>query len=138
MGVPSEIVAKASFAETGSEDSISIIFRYSDGRMATLYSSFRTAGGIGVDLLCEKGNIYFSRARDMSQRLRVTLTGQDEKEYSLLPEGMGYHYEAIEVMRCLDEGKTESSIVPHSFTVDLMRTLDRIRQEAGITFPGEK
>ena len=31
---------------------------------------------------------------------------------------MGYHYEAIEVMKCLDEGKLESDIVPHSFTRD--------------------
>ena len=61
MGVPSEIIAKASFAETGSEESISIIFRYDDGRMATLYSSFRTDGGIGCDLLCENGNLFFSR-----------------------------------------------------------------------------
>ena len=136
MGVPSEISAKASFAETGAEESISIIFRYSDGRMATLYSSFRTAGGIGVDLLCEKGNLFFTRARDMSQRLTVALSGQDEKEYSLMPEGLGYHYEAAEVMQCLDEGRPESSIVPHSFTLDLMKTLDRIRQSAGIVFPG--
>lgn len=137
MGVPSEVVAKASFAPSGSEDSISIIFRYDDGRMATLYSSFRTAGGIGVDLLCEKGNLYFSRARDMSQRLKVALKDQEEKEYSFMPEGMGYHYEAIEVMNCLDKGRKESEIVPHSFTLDLMKTLDRIRQSAGIRFPGE-
>ena len=26
-------------------------------------------------------------------------------EYSFLPDGMGYHFEAIEVMKCLDEGK---------------------------------
>jgi hypothetical protein len=50
---------------------------------------------------------------------------------------MGYHYEAIEVMKCLEEGKIESAIVPHSFTRDLMKTLDRIRKEAGISFPGE-
>lgn len=136
MGVPAEISAKASFAETGSEDAISIIFRYSDGRMATLYSSFRTAGGIGVDLLCEKGNIFFTRARDMSQRLTIALHGQDDKEHSLMPEGMGYQYEAAEVMQCLDEGRLESSIVPHSFTLDLMKVLDRIRQSAGIVFPG--
>ena len=76
MGVPDEIVAKASFTETGSEDSISIIFVYNDGRMATLYSSFRTAGGIGCDLLCENGNLLFSRARDMSQRLNVEINGK--------------------------------------------------------------
>ena len=136
MGVPDEIVAKASFTETGSEDSISIIFGYEDGRMATLYSSFRTAAGIATDLLCENGNLYFSRGRDMSQRLNVSMNGEENIEYSLLPDGMGYHYEAIEVMKCLDEGKLESDIVPHSFTRTLMETLDRIRTAAGITFPG--
>lgn len=136
LGIPDEITARASFAETGSEHTISIIFKYDDGCMATLYSSFKTAGGIGVDLLCENGNIHFSRARDMSQRLNVEINGKEVKEFSLLPEGMGYHYEAIEVMKCLDEGRTESSIVPHSFTLGLMETLDRIRESAGIVFPG--
>lgn len=138
LGVPDEIVARASFAGSGSEETISTVFRYRDGRMATLYSSFKTAGGIGVDLLCEKGNIHFTRARDMSQRLRVAMNGMDEKEFSLMPEGMGYQYEAIEVMNCLDKGLTESSVVPHSFTLDLMRTLDRIRESAGVVFPGRE
>ena len=137
MGVPEEIIAKASFTETGSEDSINIIFSYKDGRMATLYSSFRTAAGIGCDLLCENGNLFFSRGRDMSQQLKVELNGKEIKEYSLLPDGMGYQYEAMEVMKCLDEGKLQSDIVPHSFSCDLMKTLDRIRQAAGIVFPGE-
>jgi predicted dehydrogenase len=136
MGVPSGISARASFTETGSEDSISIILEYADGRMATLYSSFRTAAGIGCDLFCENGNLFFSRQRDMSQQLTVALNGKESIEYSLLPEGMGYHYEAIEVMKCLDEGKLESDVVPHSFSRDLMKTLDRIREAAGIIFPG--
>jgi len=136
MGVPDEIIAKATFTETGSEDSLNIIFSYNDGRMANLYSSFRTAAGIGCDLLCEKGNLFFSRGRDMSQQLKVELKDKDIMEYSLLPEAMGYHFEAIEVMNCLDEGKLESDVVPHSFTHNLMKTLDRIREAAGIVFPG--
>jgi predicted dehydrogenase len=135
MGVPDEVMAKASFTETGSEHSISIIFSYSDGRMATLYSSFRTLAGIGCDLLCENGNLFFSRGRDMSQRLNVAMNGKESKEYSLLPDGMGYQFEAMEVMKCLDEGKLESDVVPHSFSLDLMKTLDRIRVAAGIVFP---
>jgi predicted dehydrogenase len=135
MGVPDEVFARASFAETGSEDSISIIFQYKDGRMATLYSSFKTAGGIGCDLLCDNGNLLFSRGRDMSQRLNVAINGKENIEYSLLPEGMGYQYEALEVMNCLDHGKLESDVVPHSFSLNLMRTLDRIKDAAGILFP---
>jgi predicted dehydrogenase len=136
MGVPDEVIAKASFTETGSEDSLSIIFGYNDGRMATLYSSFRTAAGIGCDLLCENGNLFFSRGRDMSQRLNVAVNGKENKEYSLLPDGMGYQFEAMEVMKCLDEGKLESDVVPLSFSRELMNTLDRIRKAAGIVFPG--
>jgi hypothetical protein len=105
--------------------------------MATLYSSFCTAGGIGCDLLCENGNLFFSRGRDMSQRLNVALNGKENKEYSLLPDGMGYQFEALEVMNCLDNGKLESDVVSHKFSLDLMSTLDRIRNAAGIIYPGE-
>jgi predicted dehydrogenase len=136
MGVPDEVIARASFTETGSEDSVSVILGYNDGRMATLYSSFRTAAGIGCDLLCENGNLFFSRGRDMSQRLKVALNGKEEEEFSFMPDGMGYHYEAMEVMKCLDEGKIQSDVVPHSFSINLMNTLDRIRKSAGIVFPG--
>lgn len=136
LGVPSEIMSRATFAGSGSEESISIIFGYTNGRMATLYSSFRTAAGIGCDLLCENGNLCFSRGRDMSQRLKVSVNGKEDQDYSLIPEGMGYHFEAEEVMRCLDDGKTESDVVPLSFSRDLINTLDRIRKSAGIVFPG--
>lgn len=136
MGVPSEISARASFAPSGTEDSVCIIFRYDDGRMANLYSSFRTAAGIGSDLFCENGNLHFSRGRDMSQRLVVDIHGKESREYSMIPAGMGYQFEAMEVMQCLNEGKTESDVVPHSFSMDLIKTLDRIRVAAGIVFPG--
>jgi len=105
--------------------------------MATLYSSFRTAAGIGCDLLCENGNLFFSRGRDMSQNLRVALNGKESENYSFMPEGMGYHYEAMEVMNCLDDGRMESSVVPHSFSRSLIETLDRIRHSAGIVYPGK-
>jgi predicted dehydrogenase len=136
LGVPDEITAKGVFSETGSEVSISIILGYKDGRMATLYSSFSTAAGIGCDLYCENGNLLFSRERDMSQQLIVELNGKEEEKFSLLPEGMGYQYEAMEVMKCLDEGKIQSDVVPLSFSRNLMKTLDRIREAAGIVFPG--
>jgi hypothetical protein len=40
-------------------------------------------------------------------------------------------------MRCLDEGRKESPVVPLSFSLDLIKTLDRIRESAGIVFPAD-
>jgi predicted dehydrogenase len=137
LGVPDDIKASASFSPTGSEESISIIFRYGDGQMATLYSSFRTNIGIGCEIICEKGNMTVSRGRDMNQRVILSLHGMERQEFMFSPPAMGYHWEAEEVMRCLDEGMRESTIVPLSFSLDLIKTLDRIRKEAGIFFPAD-
>lgn len=136
FGVPDEIKATASFSPTGSEESVSIIFRYNDGRMAALYSSYKTNVGIGCEILCEKGNMTVARGRDMNQRVILNLHGKDREEFSWNPPAMGYHSEAKEVMRCLDAGLKESPVVPLSFSLDLMKTLDRIRKAAGISFPG--
>jgi predicted dehydrogenase len=138
IGIPDEITATATFADSGSEITINVIFKYKDGKTAFLYSSYRTDNGIGCDLLCEKGNMTVSRGRDMNQRVILKLHGEDEKVYRFNPPAMGYHWEAEEVMRCLDKGMTESPVVPLSFSRDLIRTLDRIREAAGIFFPAEQ
>ena len=137
LGVPDEIKATALFGETGSEESVSTICKYNDGRMATLYSSFKTNTGIGCDILCEKGNLTVSRGRDMNQRVILGLHGQEKETFVYSPPALGYHWEAEEVMKCLDKGLSESPVVPLSFSSNLMNTLDRIRDSAGIVFPGE-
>ena len=137
MGVPDGIKAFAAFSPTGSEESLNAILYYTDGRMASIYSSFKTNSGIGCDILCEKGNMTVSRGRDMNQRVVLTLHGKEKQEFIFSPPAMGYHSEAEEVMKCLDEGRTESSVVPLSFSIDLIKTLDRIRKAADIIFPGK-
>ncbi|MFN8211792.1 MAG: Gfo/Idh/MocA family oxidoreductase [Bacteroidales bacterium] len=136
MGIPDEVSAKAAFSPTGSEKTICALFRYNDGRLASIYSSFETSSGIGSRLHCEYGNMTVMRGRDMNQTTILELNGQEPQVFTYSPEAMGYDREAREVMRCLDEGLTESPVVPHSFSAGLMETLDRIRIEAGIVFPG--
>jgi predicted dehydrogenase len=137
MGVPDEVKAFASFGPTGSEESLSAIFRYSDSRMATIYSSFKTNTGIGCDILCEKGNLTASRGRDMNQRVIQGLHGTEKETFVFSPPALGYHWEAEEVMKCLGEGLTESPVVPLSFSLKLINTLDEIRNAAGIVFPAD-
>lgn len=136
-GVPEGIKAFASFGETGSEESVSAIFNYSNGILATVHSSFRTNEGIGCEIFCEKGKLSLSRGRDMNQRLVLELEGMEKETMVFSPPAMGYHWEAEEVMTCLDKGLIESQVVPLSFSLDLIRTLDRIRKEADIVFPAD-
>lgn len=138
MGKPDTIKTSTVFAPTGVDESISVLFGYKDGRGASLYSSFGNDGGIATDIICENANIRISRSHDHIQYLSIEYSNGEKEEYNYKPVAMGFHYEAAEVMRCLDRGLQESPVVPLSFSRDLIGTLDRIRGKAGIIYPLEK
>jgi hypothetical protein len=52
-------------------------------------------------------------------------------------EGEGLRFQAVEVHRCLREGLTESPIMPLDETLALAGTLDAIRAQIGLVYPGE-
>lgn len=134
LGIPQDINALAKYSPTGSEITVNTILDYQSGQQATIYSSYETYKGIGCDILCEKGNMTVARGRDMKQRVSVDIFGQEKHEFLFDPPGQGYHWEAEEVMRCIDNKLIESPIVPHSFSVALIQVLDKIREAANIHF----
>ncbi len=49
----------------------------------------------------------------------------------------GLRYEAVEVARCLTEGRSESSLMPLEETLAVMHAMDEARRQAGVRYPGE-
>jgi hypothetical protein len=49
--------------------------------------------------------------------------------------GQGYGNEIAEVNRCLREGLRESPLVPHAQTLTILRQMDDVRRQVGVTFP---
>lgn len=138
LGVPKRIKALASFAETGIEESIAMVFQYPGGELASLYSSFATNSFVTTEYNCEKGSIFLARRWMAPTSVTVWHEGGREESFTFQEPGNGYQYEAKHVMECLDAGKTESEMMPLDFTLKMMETLDRIRMETGIIFPGRR
>jgi len=135
MGEPESVIASSVLAPTGADESTSVIFRFSDGRMAEAYSSFGNMGGVSTEFNFENGNLNLTRGRDRSQHLLIEYPN-DVDDRIFTPPAQGYQYEAVEVMNCLDRGLTESRVVPLSFSIMLARTLDAVREKTGIKYPG--
>ena len=135
MGEPESILAASVLSPTGADESTSVIFKFSDGRMAEAYCSFANMAGVSTEFNCEKGNMILTRGRDRNQHLLLEFPN-DFDDRIFTPPAQGYQYEAMEVMNCLDRGLTESSVVPLSFSLALVRTLDKIREKTGIRYPG--
>ena len=52
-------------------------------------------------------------------------------------EGQGLRFQVDEVHRCLDEGLLESARMPRHETVAIASTMDAIRAQLGVRYPGE-
>ena len=52
-------------------------------------------------------------------------------------EGNGLRFEIEEVHRCLAEGRTESPVITLDESIALATTLDAIRAQLGVVYPGE-
>lgn len=134
LGNPDQVAALADFSRTGAEQSVSVLFSYASGAMASLYSSFVVDTGIVTELFLEKGKISMHRRWHHASAITISYADGSEHVEEFPIEGEGYQFEAEELMRCLDAGKTESDRMPLCFTLEQMALLDRIRSEAGICF----
>jgi len=136
LGKPDIIKTFADFSETGSEESISMIFKYKDSAMANLTSSFSAYSPTQTEYWCEKG--YMLLHSQWYSPTDITIWkegGEEEVLHSGHSQGLGYQYEAAHVMECLDAGKIQSDKMSWQMSLDLMETLDRVRIDAGIFFP---
>jgi len=138
LGNPSEIKTLAAFSSTGCEESIMMSFKYKEGEMASLTSSFACHSSIETEFWCEHG--YLRLNKRWFTPTGITIWKEGEKEEKMLMTepvaGSGYQFEAAHVMGCLDAGKKESELMPLNFSLELMELLDRIRKDAGIVFSG--
>lgn len=136
LGKPSEIKTMATFAPTGAEETIMMSFRYPGGENASLVSSFASYSSTQTEFCCENGFIRLNRRFYTPTSLTYWKTQEEEKTIVFEKgPGNGYELEAAHVMECLDAGLTESPLMPLSFSLDLMDTMDRVRKDAGIVFP---
>lgn len=137
LGKPSEIKTMASFAPTGAEESILMSFRYPDGQLASLTSSFAAYSGTQTEYWFENGFIRLNRRFYTPTTLTYWKNWHEEETVEFEKgAGFGYELEAAHVMECLDNGLIESTKMPWSVSVDLMEIMDRVRKDAGIVFPG--
>lgn len=133
LGKPDQIKTVANIRSTGVEDGIAMLFGYENGAIAVLTSSFESSCKNETELCFENGFIKVDRNSDKPIIMYKNGMNQfiDYKKNS----GLGYELEASHVMECLDNNLIESPVLPHSFSLDLMKIMDSVRQEAGIVFP---
>lgn len=135
--LPEHIQAAASFTSTEVDESCAFILDYPDKRLAIGHSSIVANTPVEAWIYGTEGSIYLHPRWHFAKKVTVThYEGNSElkRDMEFPFEGWGYHFEAAHVMECLEEGRLESDLVPLDFTLDLMETLDTIREQIGLEY----
>jgi predicted dehydrogenase len=141
LGKPNFIEATMVPAPTGVDEQIAVLFKYSNGAMAQLFSSFVTNLPIQAEINGTEGCLTLTtRFYEPSTTIQLSKKIPYEREVITVEKesGFGYHYEARHVNECLKKGLIESPVMTHADTLLLMEILDRIRNKARIEYPADQ
>ena len=140
LGKPDFIEATMTPASTGVDEQIAVLFKYNNGAMAQLFSSFVTNLPTQAEINGTAGSITLTtRFYEPSATIQLSKKVPYEREIIAVEKeaGFGYQYEARHVNECLKKGLTESPVMTHADTLLLMGLLDTIRMKAGIKYPAD-
>jgi predicted dehydrogenase len=140
LGRPDDIDAVMTPAPGGVDEQCAVSFRYANGAIAQLFSSFASNLATEADINGTRGRVRLtSRFHEPTATIEY-YPGRAETR-TLLPvekvPGWGYHGEIRHVQECLRKGLTESPVMSHADTLMMMEVLDAIREKAGIHYPAD-
>ncbi|MCI0499180.1 MAG: Gfo/Idh/MocA family oxidoreductase [Planctomycetales bacterium] len=134
---PEQIVSSVHKTRTGVDDHAVMVLEYADGATAALSCSCRVAMKPQARLFGTKGMITVDARFYRPNRLTLALEGQKAVVADFAYPGFGLHYEADHVAECIRKGRTESDLMPLGESLAIMQTMDRIRRQWKLKYPGE-
>ena len=138
LGKPTSVTAIASKTPTGVDRQTAIILGYEDGQQALLHTALDTAGPNTASVIGTDGWVAIERVFYEPTAFTVYNTAGDVIErYESQVSDRGMQYQAAEVENLVRAGALAGDILPPSETVGIMETLDEIRAQIGLVYPGE-
>jgi predicted dehydrogenase len=136
LGTPTRVTAVSEPTSTGVDATTSMLLQHDGGAQSVLTTTLSALGPnraavVGTEARLEIDGVFYSPSS-------FTLTGRDGsvQRFDEPHEGRGLRHEAAEVMACLREGRLESAVLPLDETVAIMQTMDEVRRQIGLTYPG--
>ncbi|WP_426519627.1 Gfo/Idh/MocA family protein [Diaminobutyricibacter sp. McL0618] len=138
FGTPESLHAAARFQDGGADSQVATLFRYADGQLATTISALDTLGPNVASIVGTDGRIDIDAVWYSPTTFRVlNSAGEVIESYDQPVEGRGMQFQADEAERLIRAGEIASPILSPEESVSIMETMDEIRRQIGLVYPGE-
>ncbi|GGS20972.1 oxidoreductase [Streptomyces griseoviridis] len=141
LGEPDRVTASAVLSEEGVDLQTGALLSWDGGALAALHCSIVGATANSASVTGSAGRIDVPYGFFFPTHFVLHRDGRDPEEFTADPaDGPrdSLRHEALEVMRALRAGETESPLLPLDGTLAVMRTLDAVRDRVGVRYPGEE
>lgn len=137
-GAPEKIQSSAIMDTTGVDARSFYLFEYSDGRIASLSSGYNQVAPCEALISGSEGYIrvpqFFA-----AQAFSVHIQEQEPQTYSYpFSDNENFSFEIQHMHDCIQQGVLQSPIMTHDESLQIMQTMDLLRNQWGLKYEGEE
>jgi predicted dehydrogenase len=144
LGTPRRVLAAGNLTSNGVDRTVAAVetdFESHPAAVATVTTTMAAASAVTASIAGTEGRIELDGSMFFYSPGRVRLVRPDGSSVEAPEVGPTNHdalvYEASHLAHLVAEGATESPYLPLDETVSIMETMDEIRRQVGVAFPGE-
>ncbi len=134
---PARMDSKVELLDTGVDGSSMLHFEYENGTWAELKCSCMYSLPNDAWIIGTKGRIRIPADFYATQKVFLINDKGEHPETFPSERQQSFKYQIKEVQDCLESGKLESPIMPLDETIALAETMDQLRENWGVKYPGE-
>jgi predicted dehydrogenase len=136
LGTPDRVAAEAAVGRTGVDEQVAAVLHHSTGGLGVVKAAIRVAMQCRARISGSDGWIDLPAFMHRPEEISVSDASGTERIDTDFG-GDGLRFQVLEVHRCLQEGALESPVMPLDETVSIATTLDAIRAQIGVVYPGD-
>ena len=136
LGSPESIIASGQKTETDVDGQVSMIFNYDDNAQANLHTTLWGRTPTTATIAGTKGQIIVHGSFYGPTSFELVKYNGEVSTYER-DDIFGFEFEAAEVARCVASSLTESPLMTWQDSLDVMASLDEIRSQIDVIYPGE-
>jgi predicted dehydrogenase len=137
LGAPTRITATGVLTQKGVDSQTSAIFDYENGAQAIVTTNFITSTPCRAIIAGTLGRIEIDRTFYSPTNMRLIMQDGTTTEYPNTYMGRGLREPAAELERMVRNAEIESPLLTHKMSLEIMQTLDEIRNQIGLRYPFE-
>jgi predicted dehydrogenase len=137
LGNPASITSSAIMTSKGVDAQTSMIFSYANGAQSVLTTTMIEQTPCRAVVAGLHGWLEIDRTFYNPASMRVVLNDGSVTQYPNTYTGHGLREQAESFKQLVESGKIQSEILSWQDTIDIMKTMDAVREQIGLKYPFE-